>query len=50
MRSVFLPDELVVLEPNETWNLPGIAIALGIWFVVGLVLTVLTFRWVRKNQ
>lgn len=50
MRSVFLPDELVVLEPNETWNLPGIALALGIWFVVGLVLTALTFRWVRKNQ
>jgi ABC-2 type transport system permease protein len=50
MRSVFLPDELVVLEQGETWDLPGVASALGIWFVVGLVLTVLTFRWVRKNQ
>lgn len=50
MRSVFLPDELVVLEQNESWDLPGIAIALSIWLVVGLIVTRLTFRWIRKDS
>jgi ABC-2 type transport system permease protein len=50
MRSVFLPDELVVLETGESWNLPGIATALGIWLVVGLIVTRLTFRWIRKDN
>lgn len=50
MRSVFLPDELVVLEQNESWDLPGIAIALAIWLVAGLILTSLTFRWIRKDS
>lgn len=50
MRSVFLPDELVVLETNESWDLPGIAIALGIWLIVGLIVTRLTFRWIRKDS
>lgn len=50
MRSVFLPEELVVLETNESWDLPGIAIALGIWLVVGLIVTRLTFRWIRKDS
>ncbi|MGV3733653.1 MAG: ABC transporter permease [Microcella sp.] len=50
MRSVFLPDELVVLEQNESWDHPGIAIALAIWLVAGLVLTSLTFRWIRKDS
>jgi ABC-2 type transport system permease protein len=49
MRSVFLPDELVVLEQNESWDLPGIALVLGIWLVVGLVAARLTFRWIRKD-
>ena len=40
---------LEALEPGETWNLPGIAIACGIWLVVGLVLARLTFRWIRKD-
>ncbi len=50
MRSVFLPDELRVLETNESWNLGGIAIALSIWLVVGLIVTRLTFRWIRKDS
>ncbi len=50
MRSVFLPDELVVLEQNESWDLPGIAIVLGLWLVVGLVLARLSFRWIRKDS
>ena len=50
MRSVFLPDELVVLEQNESWDLPGIAIVLAIWLVAGLIITSLTFRWIRKDS
>jgi ABC-2 type transport system permease protein len=50
MRSVFLPDELAVLEMNESWDLPGVAIALSIWLIAGLILTSLTFRWIRKDS
>lgn len=50
MRAAFLPDELKVLEQGETWDLPGIAIVLAIWLVVGLVLARLSFRWIRKDS
>ncbi len=49
-RSVFLPEGFEVLEQGETWNLGGIAIALAVWLVVGLVVTRLTFRWIRKDS
>ncbi len=49
MRSVFLPDTLEVLEQGESWNLAGVAIALAVWLVVGLVLARITFRWIRKD-
>ncbi|NYF08906.1 ABC-2 type transport system permease protein [Leifsonia sp. AK011] len=50
MREVFLPASFEVLEQNESWNLPGVAIACGIWLVVGLIVTRLTFRWIRKDS
>jgi ABC-2 type transport system permease protein len=49
MRSVFLPDGFVVLEQGESWNLAGVAIACGLWLVLGLILCRLTFRWIRKD-
>ncbi len=49
MRYVFLPDEYAVLEQNQEWNLAGVAIALAIWLVVGLILSRLTFRWIRRD-
>jgi ABC-2 type transport system permease protein len=49
-RSVFLPGNFEVLEQGESWNLPGILIATGIWLVVGLIVTRLTFRWIRKDS
>ena len=49
MRAVFLPDEYATLEQNGEWNLVGVAVALGIWLVVGLVLSRLTFRWIRRD-
>ncbi|ALJ21321.1 ABC transporter permease [Microbacterium sp. No. 7] len=49
MRSVFLPDGYRVMEQGGEWNLAGVAIALGVWLVVGLVLARLTFRWTRRD-
>ena len=49
MRYVFLPEGWDALEQNGSWNLPGVAIALGIWLVVGLVLSLVTFRWIRRD-
>ena len=45
LRSVFLPDALAAEEPAGTWELGRVALVLGIWCVVGLVLCVRTFRW-----
>ena len=49
MRSVFLPDAYSALEQGGEWNLAGVAIALGIWLVVGLVLARVSFRWIRRD-
>ncbi|MEO9103802.1 MAG: ABC transporter permease [Terrimesophilobacter sp.] len=49
MRAVFLPDSFAAVEQGGTWNLPWVAIIMGIWFVVGLLLTRMTFRWIRKD-
>lgn len=48
-RAAFLPDELAAMEQSGGWDLPLVAIMLGVWLVVGLVLTRLTFRWIRKR-
>lgn len=45
MRSAFLPDEAKLLEPAQSWELGTVALVLGAWVVVGLVLCLLTFRW-----
>ncbi|MDJ0350907.1 ABC transporter permease [Cryobacterium sp. PH29-G1] len=49
MRSVFLPDSFAVAEQNGVWDLPWVAAALGIWLVVGLLLSLMTFRWIRRD-
>lgn len=49
MRSVFLPEHFAALEPSGGWDLGLVALNLGIWLVVGLVLSALTFRWVRRS-
>ena len=35
--------------PVTAANLAGVAIVCGIWLVAGLVLTRVTFRWIRKD-
>ena len=49
MRAVFLPEDFAVLEQNESWDLGLVAIVLLAWLVVGLVISKLTFRWIRRD-
>ncbi|MBB2976639.1 ABC-2 type transport system permease protein [Microbacterium endophyticum] len=49
MRSVFLPADYATLEQSGEWGLGAIAAVLAIWLVVGLVLSRLTFRWIRRD-
>lgn len=48
-RSVLYPDSLKVLEIGNQWNLDQVTIALGAWVVIGILITLFTFRWVRKG-
>jgi ABC-2 type transport system permease protein len=49
LRSVFLPHALVVQEPAHSWELGRVALVLGIWCVIGLVLCIRTFRWQERG-
>ncbi len=49
MRAAFLPEGFQQLEVGNAWHLAEVAGALGIWLVVGLVLSRLTFRWIRRD-
>ncbi|MBR8740437.1 ABC transporter permease [Nocardiopsis sp. MG754419] len=50
MRAAFFPDEMASMEATGGWDLHLVALALGIWCVVGLVFTLLTFRWKTKKD
>jgi ABC-2 type transport system permease protein len=50
MRAVFLPENFASEEPGGEWALGGVAIALVIWLVAGLIASRLTFRWIRKDS
>jgi ABC-2 type transport system permease protein len=50
MRAALLPESFASAEAGGTWDLAGVAIVLGIWLVVGLVVCRLTFRWIRKDS
>lgn len=50
MRSVFLPESFATAEMSGQWDLPLVALVLGVWAVAGLVLSALTFRWIRKDS
>lgn len=46
MQAAFLPASAA---PEGGWALGTVALVLGIWVVVGLVLSLLTFRWSRAK-
>ncbi|MBX3090819.1 MAG: ABC transporter permease [Cryobacterium sp.] len=50
MRAVFLPENFAALEQTGDWDLAWVAIVMLIWFVVGLFLCRITFRWIRKDS
>lgn len=49
-RSVFLPDGAATMEMAGSWELPKVALVLGVWCVVGLLLARLTFRWSNESR
>ena len=48
-RAVFYPDQFKSVELGGDWFMDQVAIAIAIWVVLGVVFTLLTFRWVRKS-
>lgn len=50
MRSVFLPDSYARYEPAGDWELTRVALVLGIWVLVGVVLCLRTFRWTGRER
>ncbi|MFQ4150042.1 ABC transporter permease [Arthrobacter sp. LAPM80] len=50
MRSVFLPASFEAAEPSGAWNLGLVALVMGLWLVVGMVLCRFTFRWIRRDS
>jgi ABC-2 type transport system permease protein len=50
LRSVFLPESFGAREPGGSWELGRIALVLGAWCVIGLVLCITTFRWTTKRD
>lgn len=50
MRSVFLPESAALMEPAGTWELPMCAFMLALWCVIGLVLSIVFFRWTPRGS
>ena len=50
LRSVFLPDSFTALEPAGGWEHGRVALVLGVWAVVGMVLCLKTFRWKGRDE
>ncbi|WP_314424400.1 ABC transporter permease [uncultured Microbacterium sp.] len=49
MRAAILPDSFKVVEPGGEWALGTAAVVLGVWLVVGVLLSRATFRWIRRD-
>ena len=49
MRSVFLPPEAEAMEAAGSWQHGETALVLILWLVIGIVLSVRGFRWVRRD-
>jgi len=50
MRSVFLPETFASAEARGSWEHPLTAGVLIVWFALGLVVAVRTFRWLRPDD
>ena len=47
---MFLPDSMVFQEAGGAWEHGRMALVLGAWCVVGLVLCLVTFRWTDRRD
>jgi ABC-2 type transport system permease protein len=50
LRAVFLPESFGAQEPGGSFELGRVALVLGAWCVIGLVLCLTTFRWTTKRD
>lgn len=50
MRSVFLPEYFETQEAHGSWEHPMTAVMLAVWFALGLIVAVRTFRWLRAED
>ncbi|MCV2395592.1 ABC transporter permease [Actinotalea sp. M2MS4P-6] len=50
MRSVFLPDWALQIEPSGSWQHGATAAILAAYLVIGLLVGVKTFRWRRRDD
>lgn len=49
MRSVFLPEGFAAAEQSGSWDLGLVALNLVVWLVIGLILSLITFRWQKRS-
>lgn len=49
-RSALLPSSFESVEPGHSWNHPLMALVLGAWCVVGVAVSVWTFRWTDRGE
>ena len=48
MRSVFLPENFATQEVAGSWEIGKTALVLILWLIVGLVISIKTFKWSRE--
>ena len=48
MRSVFLPENFATQEVAGSWEISKTAIILLIWLIIGLAISIKTFKWSRE--
>ena len=48
MRSVFLPEDFATQEVAGSWEIGKTAVVLILWLIVGLFISIKTFKWSRE--
>jgi ABC-2 type transport system permease protein len=48
MRSVFLPADFATQEVAGDWEIGKTALILIIWLILGLLVSIKTFKWSRQ--
>ncbi|MFB2555451.1 ABC transporter permease [Herbiconiux liangxiaofengii] len=50
MRAALLPESFASAEQGGAWDPHLVAVVLGVWLVLGLIVCRVTFRWIRKDS